>query len=97
MFLLVDGEGSSGTIKEGIACLKPVIASDIEPNLELIEDGETGFLFKSGDSHALMKVLSKHPAIPIKNLQTKRKEFSSEIMIEKYHELYQKLLNSSIH
>lgn len=88
----VDGEGSSGTIKEGIASLKPVIASDIEPNLELIEDGKTGFLFESSDSTALMQLLAKKPSVPIKNLETKRLEFSSEIMIEKYHQLYMKLI-----
>lgn len=90
----VDGEGSSGTIKEGIACLKPVIASDIEPNLELIEDGKTGFLFKSGDSNALVHLLTQKPTLPTVNLEAKRVEFSSGIMVEQYHQLYLQLLHS---
>ena len=92
----VDGEGSSGTIKEGIASLKPVIASDIAPNLELIEDGKTGFLFESGNSSQLANLFAKKPTIPCTTLEVKRLEFSSEIMIEKYAQLYQQLINSPI-
>lgn len=88
----VDGEGSSGTIKEGIACLKPVIASDIEPNLELIEDGKTGFLFKNSDSQTLMELLAQQHTLPITNLEKKRNEFTSGIMVKKYHELYANLI-----
>ena len=91
----VDGEGSSGTIKEGIASLKPVIASDIEPNKELIDHGKTGFLFKSGNRQKLMKLLAKKPSIPIAGLEEKRLEVSCEIMVNKYEQLYHQLINSS--
>ena len=89
----VDGEGSSGTIKEGIASLKTVIASDIEPNKELVEDGKTGFLFESNNSNSLLKLLSKRPTIPTNVLEKYREQFSSQMMIDKYVEFYRELLS----
>ncbi len=39
-------EGMSHVILEAMSCRTPVLASDIPPNRELIEDGITGFLVK---------------------------------------------------
>lgn len=89
----VDGEGSSGTIKEGIACLKTVIASDIGPNKELIEDAKTGFLFESNNSDELMRLLKTKPFIERAILEEYRETFSSQMMIDKYIEFYNQSLN----
>lgn len=89
----VDGEGSSGTIKEGIACLKTVYASDIEPNKELISDKQNGYLFKSENSDSLLQLLREKTLIPTSTLEENRLNFSSKKMIEDYISLY----NSSIY
>mgnify|MGYP001766876889 FL=1 len=43
-------DGSSVSLLEAMACEIPVLVSDIPGNLEWVEDGRTGFLFKTGDS-----------------------------------------------
>ncbi|WP_461210154.1 glycosyltransferase [Desulfocurvus sp. DL9XJH121] len=49
----VDGEGSSGTIKEAWAANVPVVCSDLPSNLELVEPGKNGLSFRSRDAGAL--------------------------------------------
>ncbi|MBU1000927.1 MAG: glycosyltransferase [Proteobacteria bacterium] len=41
----VDGEGSSGTIKEGWAAKVPVVCSDLASNMELVQRGQSGLTF----------------------------------------------------
>lgn len=53
----VDGEGSSGTIKEGWATGVPVIASNLASNTELVTDGHSGLLFASGKPVALARAM----------------------------------------
>jgi len=50
LWLASDFEGMSNSIMEAMAAGVPVVASDIPPNRELVEDGRTGFLVKVGDS-----------------------------------------------
>lgn len=38
--------GMANSVVEAMACARPVLASDIEGNRSLVEDGVTGFLFK---------------------------------------------------
>jgi len=49
----VDGEGSSGTIKEGWAAGVPVVCSDLPSNLELVERGKSGMVFVSQSAKGL--------------------------------------------
>jgi len=44
---------------EAAASRKPIVASDIEGNKELIEEGVTGLLFKDGDPRDLAKKIGK--------------------------------------
>lgn len=44
-------DGSSVSLMEALACGLPVVVSDIPGNLEWINEGEQGWLFKDGDSH----------------------------------------------
>lgn len=53
----VDGEGSSGTIKEGWATGLPVLASDLPSNGELITPEHSGLLFVSGDADSLARAM----------------------------------------
>lgn len=43
-------DGSSVSLMEALACGLPVVVSDIPGNLEWIEDGRQGWLFKDGDA-----------------------------------------------
>ena len=90
----VDGEGSSGTIKEGIACLKTVYASDIEPNKELITDKQNGYLFESENSDSLLQLLNKKHRISSSILKESRLNFSSKKMIDDYISLYNSSFNT---
>ena len=38
----------ANSLLEAMACAKPVLASDIDGNRSLVEDGATGFLFRDG-------------------------------------------------
>jgi len=46
-------EGMSNTILEAMAMAKPVVATDVGGNVELVIDGETGFLVPAGDDAAM--------------------------------------------
>jgi L-malate glycosyltransferase len=46
-------EGMSNTVMESMAAGKPVVATPVGGNPELIEDGRTGFLVPVGDADAL--------------------------------------------
>ena len=48
-------EGTPLVLVEYFALGKPVIASDISGNRELVEDGMNGFLFRTGDAEELAK------------------------------------------
>lgn len=51
------GEGISNTILEAMSAAKPVVASNVGGNPELVDDGETGLLFPARDTGALAKAL----------------------------------------
>ncbi|SIO39446.1 glycosyltransferase family 4 protein [Halodesulfovibrio marinisediminis] len=53
----VNGEGSSGVIKEGWVGQLPVVASDLESNLELVEDQKSGLTFPNHDHEKLAQLL----------------------------------------
>jgi sugar transferase (PEP-CTERM/EpsH1 system associated) len=52
-------EGMSNTILEAMASSKPVVATDVGGNPELVREGETGFLVPSGDEAALANRLTR--------------------------------------
>lgn len=51
------GEGISNTILEAMSCARPVIASHVGGNPELVLDGVTGLLFPVRDSRSLAEAL----------------------------------------
>jgi glycosyltransferase involved in cell wall biosynthesis len=55
----VDGEGSSGAIKEGWVTGLPVVCSDLASNLELVEPGVSGLAFARGDAEGLADGLAR--------------------------------------
>lgn len=52
-------EGMSNTILEAMASSRPVVATDVGGNHELVREGETGFLVPSGDEAALANRLTR--------------------------------------
>lgn len=92
-------EGFSNSILEYMAVGKPVVATDVGGAREAIVDGESGFLVPSDDDKKLaekLTVLLNDPKLAHsfgKRGQEKvRKEFSSEIQLDRTIALYERLL-----
>lgn len=58
------GEGLPRVLLEGSACARPLIATDVSGNSDIVVPGETGLLVKPGDDEALsaaMEWMIQHP------------------------------------
>jgi glycosyltransferase involved in cell wall biosynthesis len=92
------GEGISNAILEYMALGKPVIASDIGGNRELIENYKTGILIKDHSkltiSESILHLL-KNPDISMELGMSAKKyvedKFNAQRMVDDYIELYLKL------
>jgi len=91
----VDGEGSSGVIKEALASGKITVVSNLEENKILIRDGENGFIFENRNFERLYGVLRKIILGKLKlskeSIINSIKDFYCEKMIENYLKLYNRL------
>lgn len=59
------GEGLPRVLLEGSACARPLIATDVSGNSDIVVDGETGLLVQPGDPDALADAMAwmiAHPA-----------------------------------
>ncbi len=96
IFLLTSySEGMSVSILEAMSCGKPIIATDVGNNRELVKDGINGFIFDLEDFNSLFDkalFLVKNTESRLKFADLSRKkavnEFSIDSMIEKYSQLY---------
>ncbi len=92
----IDGEGSSGVIKEALISGKIVITSDLHENRILIKHGENGFLFENKNYErlygVLRKVLTNRLKLDRNKIIESVKKYDCKIMVEKYIELYRKIL-----
>lgn len=94
----VNGEGSSGVIKEGWVGQLPVVTSDLPSNLELVEDDISGLTFPNHDHEKLAKLLYKlmlDPALCARLVEGGNKrvqQFTSIKMATAYMKLYKQLL-----
>ena len=92
-------EGISNTILEAMATGLPVIATRVGGNVELVEEGRTGFLVPPADAPAMAQairryyddraLLSTHGRAARKKVET---AFSLEAMIKSYLSLYDGVL-----
>jgi glycosyltransferase involved in cell wall biosynthesis len=57
-------EGTSNSILEAMACGRPVVATDIGGNREVVEHGRTGLIVPPGDPEALARALADLLARP---------------------------------
>jgi glycosyltransferase involved in cell wall biosynthesis len=62
-------ENAPISVMEASALARPVIGADIGGIPELIREGETGFLFKSGNVESLVETLTKVQRLPSSQLQ----------------------------
>ena len=92
-------EGLSLSILEAMAVGKPILATDVGGNPELISEGESGLLVHPGKPEELadrLLTLAKDRALAEKygsNARVKAYEqFSLETMLNSYEELYGRLL-----
>lgn len=98
-WLASDFEGMSNSLMEAMAAGVPVVAGDIPPNRELIDHGKTGYLVPVGDS----KAFAQHADRLLADDELRRKisdtarermraEFSVERMVERYGEVYRRVV-----
>jgi glycosyltransferase involved in cell wall biosynthesis len=87
------------TILEAWSKKKPVIACNIEATRHLIQDGETGLLVEYKDIHQLEEALIRlidnpglRKKIGEKGLQKIQKNYTKEIIGERYREFYDKII-----
>lgn len=97
-------EHCSNSILEYMACRKPVVATNVGGNPELIVDQETGLLVEpknvSSMSQAILKLID-NPSLAsrmgTRGRERIENEFNIENMVEKYLSLWQEVASSRIH
>ncbi len=95
-------EGLSNAILEEMALGKPIIATDVGGNAELIIHGETGYIIDSGHKYGLKSFLLKlHKESEIRDRMGKlareraKEVFSIEMMIKNAQTLYVSMINGN--
>lgn len=93
-------EGMPNAVIEAMACGLPCVASEIGGVTDLIEDGKNGYLFTVGDSVMLVQkqrnLLDRPEQAAIlgnRALTKIRAEYTWDVIIPQYMELYRRLLN----
>jgi glycosyltransferase involved in cell wall biosynthesis len=93
-------EGLALVLLEAMACRKPIVASRVTGNVDVIVDGVTGLLVPSGEPHALAEklVLLLQDArlcdeLGRRGRERVEKDFSLERMVAQMRSLYQDLLD----
>ncbi|WP_029894083.1 glycosyltransferase family 4 protein [Desulfohalovibrio reitneri] len=93
----LDGEGSSGVVKEGWATRVPVVVSDLPSFLELVEHGKSGLVSRRGDADSLAQALARVLREPelagrLASKGSERvREYTDRVMGGKYLALYDSL------
>ncbi len=92
-------EGMSNALLEAMALKKCCIVSDIAPNIELIQDGFNGMVFKTSNKRHLAEVIEKVYNTPnLKIIEqeaynTINKKYRINNTIKKYERIIEKLYN----
>jgi sugar transferase (PEP-CTERM/EpsH1 system associated) len=95
-------EGISNTILEAMATGRPVVATDVGGNRELVAEGETGYLVPAGDDEAMAAALRRYVDAPCSiaahgqaGRRRAEREFSLERMVEAYASVYDAVMASA--
>jgi glycosyltransferase involved in cell wall biosynthesis len=97
--LYSETEGLSLSICEAMALGKPVVATDVGGNRELVEDGKTGFLVPLGDTGAFAEAiigLLKDPEMVQSMGQQAREKVAGQLGLERYVSEYQNLYDETL-
>jgi glycosyltransferase involved in cell wall biosynthesis len=97
--LISETEGLSLSICEAMALGKPVVATDVGGNKELVEDGKTGFLIPLGDTEALANAiirLLQDPELAQAMGQKAREKIATQFGLERYVNEYQNLYEETL-
>ena len=91
-------EGISNAILEAMAAAKPIIATNVGGNIEVIKDYECGILVQAHDAHDLSKSITyllNNPSESIRmgnNAHIRvKKYFNQKEMIKKYEKIYDRI------
>jgi len=103
LFALVSSnEGFSCSLLEAMSVGLPSVVSDIPANRQLIEDGQTGFLTKVGDSGEIAESLRKlvDSDLTRSGMGTKarllvQQNYSTEKILERYEQLFEEAILSA--
>jgi glycosyltransferase involved in cell wall biosynthesis len=94
-------EGLSVALLEAMAAAKPVVATRVGGNPEIVQDGQTGVLVPSEDSKSLAKALIsilsdglKSRTMGLNGLRRVQECFTTNVMVENYRRLYEHCLNN---
>lgn len=92
-------EGLPISVKEAMLLGKPCVLSNIEPLLEISDNGKYGVIFKTGDAEDLAEKLidltkdsKKRNELGIKNREWASQRFSIDAHLKSLKELYQNLI-----
>ncbi|MEW5802716.1 MAG: glycosyltransferase [bacterium] len=92
-------EGTSMSLLEAMACARPVVASCVGGNQELVRHGQTGFLVKPDDVHSfthhiLSLLNNRHMAAGFGENCRKvvLERYRLGLMVEKYERLYEQMI-----
>jgi glycosyltransferase involved in cell wall biosynthesis len=92
-------EGLSVATLEAMASARPVVATRVGGNAELVADGETGILVPSEDSHALAKSIadvlldsSRARLLGKRGRARVEQRFQMHMMVSEYRKLYEECL-----
>jgi len=102
MFMVMPSEWYEGfpmTIREALACGKPVIASRMGAMAELIDDGGTGLLFETGNSDDLtskVRWLVDHKDTAITMGKSARLEFEAKYTAEENYDILMEIYKKAI-
>jgi glycosyltransferase involved in cell wall biosynthesis len=97
-------EGLSLVLLEAMACRKPIVATRVTGNVDVVVDGVTGFLVPSGAPQALAgKIIRLLQDAPLRDelgwrgRERVEQEFSLARMVAQIRSVYQDLLEQSEH
>lgn len=94
-------EGTPVTIIEALAAAKPVVATRVGGVADVVDEGETGYLVRAGDTHALAERLALIADDPVRGRamgevgrERMLERYSVERLVDDIDALYRRLLAS---